>query len=616
MSYQVIDPFLEFTNPANGQPIGIGSVYFGRPDSDPKKQPANRISVYAAQDNGTEVLLSQPITLNAAGQPQYNGSPKQLRIELAGSDTSYCVQVFDKNGAQKLYTARVVPALDTDVGVSKAALAADGSTIGIGGVTAGLVGVALGAENNIFYPESYAVAGETTDEGMINRAIQAARNAGGGIVELGGSVRNIASRIILQRGVLLRGSGGCDYSLYPVVHGAVLKPTSGFSSNEVVILDSGLENLPLLSGAGMDSFAIDMDNITLTGKTAIKLKSASNLRLFKDITVLNNDNCVALEINEATVSGSPSGIATDGLEFINFFTYSKTAFARTNPVCLIAGNANEVTFRGGKFQTKAAAAAGTRAVDIYSGARGVTFDGTAFAGCETLVNIVGLDAFSGSPPEWIRFFNGTFETYRYGINITSTGTNPIYYPRFITIDKSNRFITATGANPRKVLVDRSNGVSVELDEFFEGSTMLEITGNALACVAYCQAVAATNASTTSVVYGRNGDSLQFSRLYLPPTIAPTLLNSWVNGSPSNRQVAGYYKDSFGTVYLQGYLTGGTAGTVAFNLPAGYRPALGVEIAAASGGSGGRITVTNDGNVTIAVFTSFISLDGITFRAEA
>lgn len=468
----------------------------------------------------------------------------------------------------------------------------------------------------IFYPEQFKVDGEFGDSGKINRAITAANAAGGGIVELGGVVRSLTSRIILKRGVLLRGSGGCDYSLYPVIHGSVLKPVSGYSDSEVVILDSGLENLPLLSGSGMQSFAIDMDNITTTSKTAIKLKSASNLRLFKDITVLNNDNCVALEINEATVSGSPSGIATDGLEFINFFTYSKTAFARTNPVCLIAGNANEVTFRGGKFQTKAAAAAGTRAVDIYSGARGITFDGTAFAGCETLVNIVGLNGFSGSPPEWIRFFNGTFETYRYGINITSTGTNPIYYPRFITIDKSNRFITATGANPRKVIVDHSNGVSVELDEFFEGSTMLEITGNALACVAYCQAVAATNASTTSVVYGRSGDSLQYSRLYLQPTIAPTLLNSWVNGSPSNRQTAGYYKDAFGTVYLQGYLSGGTAGTVAFNLPAGYRPALGVEIAAASGGSGGRITVTNDGNVTIAVFTSFISLDGITFRAEA
>ncbi len=130
MSYQVIDPFLEFTNPVNGQPISVGSVYFGRPDSDPKNQPANRISVYAVQDNGTEVLLSQPITLNAAGQPQYNGSPKQLKIELAGSDTSYCVQVFDKNGAQKLYTSRVFPVVDL------ASLSAASSTLPIAGVPA------------------------------------------------------------------------------------------------------------------------------------------------------------------------------------------------------------------------------------------------------------------------------------------------------------------------------------------------------------------------------------------------------------------------------------------------------------------------------------------------
>ena len=614
MSYQVINPFIQFVDPINGNPLSAGQVYFGRMDSDPKNQPTNRINVYAVQDNGTEVLLAQPITLNGAGQPQYSGSVKQLKIENYSGEDAYAIQVFSKSGAQKGYSPRVYSVLDLSSGVSKAALADVDSTVSIAGVLAKYVALPFGV-GHIFYPEQFEINGEVGDSGKINRAIQAARDAGGGIVELGGIVRSITSRIIMQRGVLLRGAGPCDYSLYPVMHGSVLKPAAGFSDSEVIILDSGLENLPLLSGAGMQSFTVDMDNITLTNKTAIKLKSASNLQLFKDVTVINNDNCVALEINEATVGGLPSGIATDGLEFVNLFTYSKTAFARTNPVCIIAGNANEVTFRGGKFQTKAAAAAGTRAVDIYSGARGVTFDGTAFAGCETLVNIVGLDAFAGSPPEWVRFFNGTFETYRYGINITSTGTNPLYYPRFITIDKSNRFIAATGANPRKVLVDRSNGVNVELDEFFEGSTMLEITGNALACVGYAQLSSATNASTTSVVYGRNGNSLQFSKLYIEPTNAPTLLNGWVNGSPSNRQTAGYYKDAFGTVYLQGYLSGGTAGTVAFQLPAGYRPALGVEIAAASGGSGGRITVTNDGNITIAVFTSFISLDGITFKAE-
>lgn len=109
MSYQVINPFIQFVDPINGNPLSAGQVYFGRKDSDPKNQPSNRIDVYAVQDNGSEVLLSQPITLNGAGQPQYSGSVKQLKIVLNQLDDSYCIQLFNKNGAQKGYTPRVEP---------------------------------------------------------------------------------------------------------------------------------------------------------------------------------------------------------------------------------------------------------------------------------------------------------------------------------------------------------------------------------------------------------------------------------------------------------------------------------------------------------------------------
>lgn len=192
MSYQVIDPFLEFTNPANGQPIGIGSVYFGRPDSDPKNQPSNRINVYAVQDNGTEVLLSQPITLNAAGQPQYNGSPKQLRIELAGSDTSYCVQVFDKNGAQKLYTARVTPALDSFSGVTKAELATPNSTIVVAGVEAFKVSQWA---KQVYLPEFFgAVAGEADSTSKLQATIDALPAFG--VLNGGGKEYNVRTLLL------------------------------------------------------------------------------------------------------------------------------------------------------------------------------------------------------------------------------------------------------------------------------------------------------------------------------------------------------------------------------------------------------------------------------------
>lgn len=130
MSYQVINPFIQFVDPINGKPLSAGSVYFGRQDSDPKNQPANRINVYAVQDNGSEVLLAQPITLNGAGQPQYSGSVKQIKVELYSGETSYAIQVFNKNGAQKGYSPRVYSLVDI------AGLASPSSDVSIAGVKA------------------------------------------------------------------------------------------------------------------------------------------------------------------------------------------------------------------------------------------------------------------------------------------------------------------------------------------------------------------------------------------------------------------------------------------------------------------------------------------------
>lgn len=130
MSYQVINPFIQFVDPINGNPLSAGQVYFGRMDSDPKNQPANRINVYAVQDNGTEVLLSQPITLNGAGQPQYSGGVKQLRVEMYGDEMVYAAQIFNKNGSQKGYSPRASNLIDL------VTLGAAGSTVLIAGVEA------------------------------------------------------------------------------------------------------------------------------------------------------------------------------------------------------------------------------------------------------------------------------------------------------------------------------------------------------------------------------------------------------------------------------------------------------------------------------------------------
>lgn len=97
-------------------------------------------------------------------------------------------------------------------------------------------------------------------------------------------------------------------------------------------------------------------------------------------------------------------------------------------------------------------------------------------------------------------------------------------------------------------------------------------------------------------------------------IAPTLVNSWSNLG-IGFDVAGYMKDSLGFVHLNGIITGGSYPSTAFTLPAGYRPALSLNLATSSNAAFGEIQVLNTGVITAAVGSSWISLSGLTFKAE-
>jgi len=97
-------------------------------------------------------------------------------------------------------------------------------------------------------------------------------------------------------------------------------------------------------------------------------------------------------------------------------------------------------------------------------------------------------------------------------------------------------------------------------------------------------------------------------------IAPTLVNSWANvsGTPT-----GYLRDPLGFVHLKGAAQTGTTGTVAFTLPAGYRPGQSMTYAVWSAGSGspGFVVITIAGAVTLDLAGTAVGLDGITFLAE-
>lgn len=94
--------------------------------------------------------------------------------------------------------------------------------------------------------------------------------------------------------------------------------------------------------------------------------------------------------------------------------------------------------------------------------------------------------------------------------------------------------------------------------------------------------------------------------------APTLINSWVNFGGSSK-AAGYWKDRNGTVRLEGMVKSGTSGTVAFVLPVGFRPSGLLIMPVVSNDLFGFIQIATTGNVTLTGSTTYVSLEGISFR---
>lgn len=98
---------------------------------------------------------------------------------------------------------------------------------------------------------------------------------------------------------------------------------------------------------------------------------------------------------------------------------------------------------------------------------------------------------------------------------------------------------------------------------------------------------------------------------LEATVAPTLAGTWTNLG-AGQTAAGYFKDPFGIVHLQGAITGGGTDTI-FTLPSGYRPAAYQEFGASCNNLFGLVTVDSAGVVACTVHGDIV-LNGITFRA--
>lgn len=103
----------------------------------------------------------------------------------------------------------------------------------------------------------------------------------------------------------------------------------------------------------------------------------------------------------------------------------------------------------------------------------------------------------------------------------------------------------------------------------------------------------------------------------PSWQTPAFQNSWANKGAGFQSVR-FYVDEWGEVKLEGAMAGGAQSTVAFTLPAGYRPAANRVFVVVDSAAWTTIQINTDGTVNVGVnnggnVTTVTFLDGITFN---
>ncbi|HFN5790366.1 TPA: phage tailspike protein [Escherichia coli] len=91
-----------FTMARSFKAVANGKIYIGKIDTDPVNT-ENQIPVYVENEDGSHVPVSQPIVINAAGYPVYNGKIAKF-VTVQG----HSMAVYDAYGAQQFYFPNVL----------------------------------------------------------------------------------------------------------------------------------------------------------------------------------------------------------------------------------------------------------------------------------------------------------------------------------------------------------------------------------------------------------------------------------------------------------------------------------------------------------------------------
>lgn len=91
-----------FTMARSFKAVANGKIYIGKIDTDPVN-PENQIQVYVENEEGSHVPVSQPIIINAAGYPVYNGQIAKF-VTVQG----HSMAIYDAYGVQQFYYPNVL----------------------------------------------------------------------------------------------------------------------------------------------------------------------------------------------------------------------------------------------------------------------------------------------------------------------------------------------------------------------------------------------------------------------------------------------------------------------------------------------------------------------------
>ncbi|HCN5245490.1 TPA: hypothetical protein N6X38_002111 [Escherichia coli] len=125
-----------------------GKIYIGQIDTDPVN-PENQIQVYMESEDGSHVPVSQPITINAAGYPVYNGQIAKF-VTVQG----HSMAVYDAYGSQQFYFPNV---LKYDPDQLERRLSENNSSAIISGVTASKIASNVIATEYLESPDVYDI---------------------------------------------------------------------------------------------------------------------------------------------------------------------------------------------------------------------------------------------------------------------------------------------------------------------------------------------------------------------------------------------------------------------------------------------------------------------------